>query len=182
MSEELTISQIIADLKGFGIEENEEILTFDVGGKKINLRISNIQTEDEINALLSAEEFKGHMWIQRVRCEILAHAISWINGVKITGDEIVEHPTRKGLEVNVRIALRDILRTFGTEVLTILWKIFMVHNQKIEDRLVEAFPDSTIMTDFEQRFLQKAIEEMEEVQKEIVKSSISAATEPLEKE
>lgn len=179
-----TIEDILADLKGLGIEEFEEILTFEVSGKKVRMRISNIPTEEEVLSLLASEEYKGHMWVQRVRCEILSRAISWLDGVSIKGDEYVKHPfkkdrlTREPIEVNIRIALRDIIMTWGSEVTLVLWKILMVHNQKLEDRLTESFPDSTIFTEVERRFMQRVSEEIESVEAK----ANSDLTEAIEKE
>lgn len=173
MTEQIrTLDNIIADIKGFGIEEFEEILTINIGGKKISLRISNISTEEELLAMIASEEYKGHMWVQKIKCEMLSRAISWIDGVPIKGDEIVINPMRDGLESNIRVVLRDVLMTWGVEVLTILWKIFMVHNQKIEDRLIETFPDSVIMTEFERRFLERALIELDEQSKSAIEDTI----------
>ena len=49
----------------------------------------------------------------------------------------------------------------------VLWKVLMVHCQRIEDRLFESLPDSQIMTDVEKRFLSQAMEEIQEAQREV---------------
>jgi hypothetical protein len=61
---------------------------------------------------------------------------------------------------------------WGQETVNVLWKILMVHCQRIEDRLYESLPDAAIMTDVEKRFFQKALEEIEEINREVVKDSI----------
>lgn len=170
-----TLDDIIGGLKGFGISECEEIITLEVGSKKVNLRISNLPVEEELNALLASDEFKGHMWIQRIRAEVISRSISWINGMSITGDELVTHPLRDNINANIRVVLRDILLTWGIESLSILWKILMVHNQRIEDKLIESFPDTVVLTNFEQRFLQQTMRELEESQQDLV-TSIADAT------
>src|SRR5208282_5734034 len=78
-----SIDDIIAGLKSFGIEEFEEILELNAGGKIIKLRISNIPTEDEMMSLMAVEGSKGYLWVQKVKIEILSRSISWINGVQI---------------------------------------------------------------------------------------------------
>lgn len=176
MNQTVTLDDIINDLKGFGLKETEDVITLNVGtDKTVRLRISNLPTEEELAALAASEEYKGHMWIQRVRAELLSRAISWINGQKIEGTEYVAHPLKEGISVNIRVALRDILMTWGVESISILWKILMVHNQKIEDSLIESFPDTVIMTNFEQRFLKQAMQELEEVNKDIVASVVAEA-------
>jgi hypothetical protein len=171
-----TLDDIINDLKGFGIKESEDIITMDVAGRQIQLRISNLPAEEEINALLGAEEFKGHMWVQRIRAEILSRAISWINGTHIEGTEYVAHPLKDDVSVNIRVALRDILLTWGIETVSILWKILMVHNQKIEDNLIESFPDALVMTSFEQRFFQQTMQELEEAHRTVLDTVIEDTT------
>lgn len=177
-----TLDEIIKDLKGFGITESEEIITLNVGSRVVKLRISNLPAEEEINALLGAEEFKGHMWVQRIRAEILARAISWINGTPITGDEYIAHPLKEHISMNIRVVLRDILMTWGVETVSILWKILMVHNQKIEDDLIESFPDTVVMTRFEQRFFEQTMQELDEARKGILSAVVSDTLDSTAKE
>jgi hypothetical protein len=49
----------------------------------------------------------------------------------------------------------------------------MVHNQKIEDNLIESFPDTVIMTNFEQRFFQQTMRELEEAHKGIMSAVVT---------
>jgi hypothetical protein len=168
-----TLDDIINDLQGFGIAESEDIISLNVNNRTVQLRIKNLPTEEEINSLLAAEEFKGHMWVQRIRAEILSRSISWMNGVVVTGTEYVAHPLRDKISVNIRVALRDVLLTWGVETISILWKILMVHNQKIEDNLIESFPDTVIMTNFEQRFFQQTMKELEEAHRGVLDAVVS---------
>lgn len=177
-----TLDDILGDLKGFGISESEEIITLNVGSRTVRLRISNLPAEEEINALLGAEEFKGHMWVQRIRAEIIARAISWIDGVPVTGEEYIAHPLKKDVSMNIRVVLRDILMTWGVETVSILWKILMVHNQKIEDNLIESFPDTVIMTRFEQRFFEQTMQELDEARKGVMSAVVSDTIEVTSKE
>ena len=50
-----SLEEIVAGLQGFGIEELEEILTITLrNGKKMRLRISNIPSVDEMEALIAS--------------------------------------------------------------------------------------------------------------------------------
>src|ERR1700675_970077 len=79
----LSLDEIIGGLKGFGVEEFEEILTVKTRKRDVRLKISNIPTTDEMSATLAAEEFKGYSWVKRVKVELLSRAISWIDGMSI---------------------------------------------------------------------------------------------------
>lgn len=168
-----TLDSIIADLKGFGIEELQEPVTIDAGGKKIQLKLSNIPTEDELSTLLATEELKGHIWISNVKTEVLSRSISWINGmsVKDLKDTIVLDPIT-GEEMAFRVALRNTIMGWGQEVMNVLWKILMVHCQRIEDRLFESLPDNQIMTEVEKRFLSQAMQEIQEAQQVVYRDAI----------
>ena len=169
----LSVDEIIAGLQGFGIEDTEELIKLTVDNKTVSLRLSNIPSEAEIQALYSAEELKGHAWVTRIKCEVLSRAISWINGISLkdANSIFIVNPIT-GTEGNIRPILRDLLMGWGQESVNVLWKILMVHCQKIEDRLYESLPDATIMTDVEKRFFQKALEEIDQINKEVVKDSI----------
>lgn len=188
---ELTLEGLIADLTGFGIEETEEILTVTAGGKTIRLKISNIPTEDEIEALIAVEDSKNYIWIQRIKTEILSRSITWIAmGAKGPGinlrtlsenQQFVVDPTTKS-ETTWRVALRNVISTWGQEIMTVLWKVLMIHSQRIEDRLREAFPDTVTMTQVEKRFMDLAIREIEDTTKEIIQSSVQKIMEDVDQE
>lgn len=158
-----SLDEVISGLKGFGIEEFEEILTLQAGNKTVRLRISNIPSEDEMMSMIAVEDAKGYLWVQKVKCEIVSRAISWINGIQIRGLEgdarIVTDPT-DGAKRDIQVALRNILVGWGQETLQVLWKVVCVHSQRIEDRLVKSFPDSAIMTEVEKRFLEQAMRDI----------------------
>src|SRR5271157_238168 len=166
-----SLDEVVAGLKGFGIEEFEEILTLQAGGKTVRLRISNIPSEDEMMALMAVEGAKGYLWVQKVKCEIISRAISWINGTQIRGLEgkarSVVDPT-DGERRDIQVALRNILVGWGQEILQVLWKVVCVHSQRIEDRLVAAFPDSAILTEVEKRFMEQAIRDIADQQKSLI--------------
>jgi len=172
----LTLDEVMADLQGFGIEDTEDLISMTVGGKTVSLRLANIPSEAEIQALYSAEELKGHAWITRIKCEVLSRAISWINGISLkdSASMFIVSPIN-GVEANIRPILRDTIMGWGQEAVGVLWKVLMVHCQKIEDRLYESLPDATTMTDVEKRFFQKALEEIDEINKEILKETIQDA-------
>ena len=164
----LSLEEIISDLKGFGIEETSELISFGASGKQIQLRLANIPTEEEIETLLAVEEYKGHAWVSRVKAEILSRAISWVNGIDLKGrkDEFVVDPTTNQ-EMTLRVVIRNLIMGWGQEVVNVLWKILMVHCQKIEDRLFESLPDSQIMTEVEKRFIGQALQEIQDAQQEV---------------
>lgn len=169
----LSVDEIISGLKGFGIEDFEEILTLNAGGRTVRLRISNIPSGDEMDSMLAAEGAKGYLWVQRVKCEIISRAISWIDGVNLRKlsekERVVTDPTDRKKK-DVQIVLRNLIMGvpgtpnsgWGKEIADILWKVVCVHSQSIEDRLVKSFPDAAIMTEVEKRFLESAIRDITE--------------------
>ena len=168
----LTFDQIAADLMGLGIEELVEPIVVQASGKTVEIYLSNTPTEDELETLLAVEELKGPAWIASVKCEVLARSISRINGVDIKAlrGEIVVDPIT-GEERQMLVVLRDMIRSWGQEVRNVLWKVLMVHCQRIEDRLFQSLPESHIMTDVEKRFLQQAMEEIQEAQNQVYKDA-----------
>jgi hypothetical protein len=170
-----SIEDIIAGLRGFGVEENEEILTFTSRtGRNVRLRITNMPTDEELNALVSAEEFKGYAWVQRIRVEILSRSISWIDGVDIRSlrEQKAAITDVDGVKRDVQIVLRNVILGWGQELVQTLWKIAMVHSDKIEKRYQAEFPDSTIMTEVERRFMETVMREIEDTSKEIIEDSV----------
>jgi hypothetical protein len=179
-----SLEEVILGLKGFGIEENEEILNFEASERKISLRISNIPTEQEMKALVATEEFKGYAWVQRIRCEMLSRAVTWINGISIKDlapeQRIVTDPTTPDkARCDVQVALRNILLGWGQEVVQTLWKMLMVHSDRIEKRMQASFPDSTLMTDVEKRLFEAALREIHDASREVIEDTVAKVTEGL---
>jgi hypothetical protein len=177
MSDEVvSLETVLADLRGFGIEECEQILTINAGGRAVNIRISNIPTEADIDAIIATDEYKGYPWIQRVKCEVLSRSISYLNGWNLRDlkDEasIVADP-KDGKRKPYQVVLRNILLTWGIEVVAVLWKVLMVHAQKIEDRLVEDFPESAILTEVEKRLISQAMNEIDQANKNIIQETVA---------
>lgn len=177
-----SLDEVILGLKGFGIEENEEILNFESSGSKVSIRISNIPTDEEVKALLATEEFKGYAWIQRIRCEMLSRAVTWVNGISIrnlaSDKRMVTDWTSKEdkkPKVDIQVALRNIFLGWGQEVLLTLWKLLMVHSDKIEKRMQESFPESTMMTGVEQRLYAAALKEIHDASKEVIEDTMVTA-------
>jgi hypothetical protein len=172
-----SLDEVIAGLRGFGIEENEEILTIKAGGRQHRLRISNIPTEAELESLLALDDVKGYAWLQRVKAEVLSRSISWIDGVNLKNlppeKRMVIDPTT-GQQTMWQPALRNVILTWGLEVMNVMWKVFMVHSQRIEDRLKNAFPDSAVMTEVEKRFIDLALQDIEAQAREIIQENLSA--------
>lgn len=170
-----SIEDVLAGLTGFGLEENEEPLTVVASGKTVQLRLSNIPTEEEMFALTSVEELKGYMWVLRIKCEILSRAISWINGVNVRAltpaQRMVIDPT-DGVQKDIQVTLRNIILGWGQELVGVLWKVLMVHCDRIEKRLQDNFPDSALMTDTEKRFMDQAIKEIEEAAQATIQNTV----------
>jgi hypothetical protein len=176
-----TLEEVLAGVRFFGIEDYEEILTLDAGGRKVQLRISNIPTEEEVAALLATEQSKGYIWVQLIKCEMLSRAISWIDGVNIRelkgADRFVPDPTdATKAKKDVQVVLRNLILGWGQEVTTILWKAVMVHSQRIEDRLAKSFPDSAVMTEVEKRFMDQALREIEAANKNVIAETVNSLT------
>lgn len=177
-----SLSDVIEGLKGFGLEEVEEIINFEASGKRVSLRISNIPTDSEMKALLAAEELKGYAWVQRIRCEILSRAITWANGINIrdlTEDQrmVVDPTSKDDSKVDIQVALRNVLLGWGQEVLQTLWKILMVHSENIAKRMQKDFPQSTMMTEVERRFFEAALKEIHDASKEVIEDTVAKAIE-----
>lgn len=182
-----SVDEVLAGLKGFGIEEFEDILTIESAGRKVQFRISNIASDSEMEALLATEGLKGYVWVQRIKCEILSRAISWINGINIRDLEgaarVTEDPTEPGTKKDIQVVLRNLLMKWGEETLNIIWKVMMVHTQAIEDRMIAAFPDAAILTNVERRILAQAIDTIEQTQASIIEEQVrelNAMSEPPE--
>lgn len=170
-----SLEEVIAGLRGFGIEENEEILTFTgKNGKKVRLRITNLPTDEEIKALVATEELKGYAWIQRIRVEILSRCISWIDGIDIRSLTPAQRVVTDadGKKRDIQEVLRGVLLGWGQELVMTLWKIAMVHSDKIEKRYQAEFPDSTIMTEVERRFLENVLKEIEDSGKTVIADAL----------
>jgi hypothetical protein len=175
-----SVDEVIAGLKAFGIEDFEEILELNAGGRTVKLRISNIPSEDEMSSLMAVEGLKGYLWVQKVKAEILSRSISWINGVsirKLTDKERAVLDPTDGLRRDIQVVLRNVLTGWGQETLNILWKVVCVHSQSIEDRLVKSFPDSAIMTEVEKRFMEQAFRDINEQNTSLIKESFDELVE-----
>ena len=155
----LDMGALLEDLKTFGITDNEEIITLDVRGKVVRLQIANVSNDDEIFGMQRAEGLKGHAWVQRMRCEILARAIVKINNVDIRKVDYAKDPY-SGEDRPVRLILVDMFGHWGQEAVLILWKVYMNHCQKLENELLDQLPDAVIMTEVERRFLDRVSEEL----------------------
>jgi hypothetical protein len=177
-----SLEEVISGLQGFGIEDFEEILTLKSAGRTIRLRLSNIATEDEMVALMAVEGQKGYAWTQRVKCEVLSRAVSWIavgeNGAGTSirtltpAQRSVTDPT-DGQQKDVQVVLRNLIVGWGEEIQGVLWKVFMLHCQNIEDRLTQAFPDSAKMTEVEKRFMAQAMKEIEDATAEQIRETVA---------
>jgi hypothetical protein len=115
-------------------------------------------------SLLAVEDLKGYLWMQQVKKELISRSVSWINGVDLRAlkpvERLVTDPT-DGLPKDIQVVIRELLGTWGQEIVNILWRILMVHAQSIEERLLEQFPDAALMTDAERRYTERVTQEIE---------------------
>jgi len=170
-----SLADIIADLRGFGIEEFEEILTLNMGGKQMRIKISNVPTEQELTAMLAVSEIKGYAHIQMIKVEFISRAITWINGIdlkRLTGKNRLVIDPRDGLSKDFQIVLRDTINGWGVEIVQVLWKVILNHSQTIENRLFSQFPDAAVLTDVERRYRDRIEKEIEEVTKSAIRDKV----------
>ena len=177
----LDMEALLKDLQSFGIADNEELITMAVQGKTVRLQIANVSNDDEIFAMLRSEELKGYMWVQRMRCEILAKAIVKINDVDIRKVDYAKDPY-SGEDRPIRLILVDMLGHWGKEVVLVLWKIYMNHCQKLEDDLLEQLPDAAIMTETERRFMDRVSEELAIRSAAVIEETAALAASPIPNE
>ena len=172
-----SLDEVIAGLKGFGIQECEEILTIKAtDGRDVRLRISNVPTSEEMAAVLTADEFKGYSWVKKVKIELLSRAISWIDGIdirKLSADKRFAKDPTDGQVRDVQLVLRNLINGWGQELVEVLWKVLMTHSQRIEDRLKSEFPQSALMTEVEQRLFEQAHAQIEEANKVIMQEAVA---------
>lgn len=180
-----SIGDILADLKGFGIEDFQEVLTIQSGGKELRLKLSNLPTDEDIQAILAVEGSKGYAFFQEVKIEILSRSISWINDVDIRAltprERVVKDPKDGNLR-DIQVILRDTIRSWGQEILQVLWKVLMVHSQTIESRLFESFPDAAVLTEVELRYRDRIQKEIDESVKDAIQERIGDLTSESEAE
>lgn len=174
-----SVNDIIADLKGFGIEDYEDVITLKCGKREVQLKIANMTTEEENLSLVAVEEYKGYTWMQKVKCEILSRSISWINDIDIKNlsplERMVVDP-RDGQSKDIQIVLRNLLEGWGQEHMAVLWKVLMVHSQTIENRLLASFPEADIMTDAELRLTERARAEIDASTREVIQDQVTRLT------
>jgi hypothetical protein len=171
-----SLEDVLNDLQGFGVEDYEEILTIEFAAKSVRLRLSNMPTEDELTSILAVEGTKGYAFFQSVKLEILSRSISWINGTSIRElkgvSRLVIDP-KDGEKRDIQVVLRNILKTWGLEVVQVLWKVLMAHSQRIEDRLVESFPDAATLTEVERRYRDRIEREYDEAMRRTIQEQVT---------
>ncbi len=171
------LSEVFADLQGFGIEQCEEIITISSGKDVLRIKFSNISTDDDIQANIATEESKGYSHFQGIKAEILSRAISWINGVdlnRLEGKQRLVVDAKTGEKVDFRAAMRSTIKSWGIEVMQVLWKALMVHVQAIEDRLFESLPEGAVMTEVERRYRDRVVRELEEISRDVLTERVGA--------
>jgi len=177
-----SLDEVIAGLRGFGIEEFEEILTIKCKGRNLRVKISNIPTTEEMLSIQAVEEFKGYLWIKRVKVELLSRAITWIDGIDMRAlkpdERFVPDPTDEGKVRDIQVVLRNVIMGWGQELTEVLWKVLMTHSQNIEDRMKAQFPDSAVITEVEQRLFEQAKKQLDEANKVIIEEQVAKLYDP----
>lgn len=171
-----SIDDILADLRGFGIEEFEEILTLTIAGKTVQLKLANVPTEADLTAIIAVDGFKNYQFFQEVKIELLSRSITWINGVDIRKLTKVERRVTDpidGLPKDIQVVLLSLIKSWGLEVMQVLWKVLMVHSQSIENRLFDSFPQAAVMTDVERRYFERIEKEMEQLAGDALKERVN---------
>jgi len=171
-----SLADVLADLRGFGIEEFEEILTMDISGKKLQIKMSNVPTDQDLIAMLAVEGTKGYVFFQEIKVELLSRAVTWINGVdigKLQGKDRLVIDRRDGFPKDVQIILREVIKSWGIEIMQVLWKVLMVHSQTIENRLFESFPEAAVLTNTERRYRDRVDKELTEFAQNAIQEQIS---------
>jgi hypothetical protein len=170
------LTEVLADLQGFGIEECEEILTIESGNRIIRFKFANISSEDDLEANLQLDQAKGYDYFQRIKIVILAKAISWINGLDLStldGPARLVTDPKTGEKIDFRVMLRRTITSWGSEVMQALWKMLTVHMQKIEDRLLESLPETAVTTEVERRYKERIEREFDEATKDVLAKRIT---------
>ena len=161
-----SLDDVVAGLKGFGIEEFEEILTLKSKAGDLRLKIANVPTSDEMLAVQAADELKGYLWIKRVKVELISRSITWLDGLDIRNlppeKRFVADPTDPNRAArDIQVVLRNLMMGWGQELVETLWKVLMTHSQNIEDRLKNEFPQNAITTEAEARLIERARKQMD---------------------
>jgi hypothetical protein len=171
----ISLNDIIADLKGFGIEDFDTYIPLTCGNKTLQIKLANIPSDEELIALTAVEEFKGYEWLQRVKAEIISRSISWVNGVEIRKlppqARMVVDPL-DGQSKDIQVVLRNLLTGWGQEYMLCLWKVLMVHSQNIENRLLESFPEAAVMTEVERRFTERVKADIESHTRDVIEDQV----------
>jgi len=177
-----SLSDVLADLRGFGIEEFEEVLTLDIAGKKLQIKMSNVPTDQDLIAMLAVEGSKGYVFFQEIKVELLSRAVTWINGVdisKLEGRDRLVVDRRDGFPKDIQVIIRDTIKSWGVEIMQILWKVLMVHSQTIENRLFESFPEAAVLTNTERRYRARIDKEIEEFAQSAIEERVAQLLDPV---
>jgi len=174
-----SLEEVISGLKGFGIEDFEEILTIKCKNRDLRLKIANVPTSEEMLSVQAADEYKGYLWVKRVKVELLSRAISWVEGIDLRNltpeKRFLPDITDKDKPLrDYQVVLRNLIMGWGQELVEVLWKVLMTHSQNIEDRLKEQFPDNATLTEVERRLFDRARKQIDVANKAILDEQVSA--------
>jgi hypothetical protein len=93
--------------------------------------------------MLAVEGSKGYVFFQEIKVELLSRSITWINAIdlrKLVGKDRLVIDPKDGLPKDIQVVLRDTIKSWGIEIMQVLWKVLMVHSQTVETVSLRAFP------------------------------------------
>lgn len=172
-----SLDDILADLKGFGIEDFDAYIPLTCGDRTLQIKLSNISPDEELTALTAVEELKGYTWITKVKAELISRAISFVDGVEIRKLPMAARAVKDPLDgqiKDIQVVFRGLLLTWAQEYLLVLWKVLMVHSQNIENRLLENFPEAAVMTEVERRFTERIKAEIENESRTVIEDQVTS--------
>lgn len=93
--------------------------------------------------MLAVEGSKGYVFFQEIKVELLSRSITSINAIdlrKLVGKDRLVIDPKDGLPEDIQVVLRDTIKSWGIEIMQVLWKVLMVHSQTVETVSLRAFP------------------------------------------
>jgi hypothetical protein len=135
-----------------------------------------VPTDQDLIAMLAVEGTKGYVFFQEIKVELLSRAVTWINGCdisKLEGKDRLVIDRRDGFPKDIQIIIRDTIKSWGIEIMQVLWKVLMVHSQTIENRLFESFPEAAVLTNTERRYRDRVDKELTEFAQNAIQEQIS---------
>ena len=111
----LSIDEVLVDLRGFGIEEFEEIRTITVAGKTLQLKIANVPTEADLTAVIAVDGYKNYQFFQEVKIELLSRSINEVDISKMTPIQRRVTDPIDGFPKDIQVVLLGLIKSWGLE-------------------------------------------------------------------